>query len=339
MPIFISSVFIIEFNYWDKEMKKNFLLVFCIAFFMFNCSDLTTDEEERQGRETDRNGGDGPGGSAVNVCPEHLYPIHSGECDENNKQAGSESTGSGMVDILFVLDTSSDSMKFYLNSKRFEGFISIINNLSWRMIFTNAGHSDSSFDAAFNGAMNGGAMKLENRRGVFNKNYLDRTVKSYKYIFKYTITREPDRTNERGTNQNKCSYPPYCQDAAVQPLRALHASFKANKELTRNGADFVAVIISNTDEEPESGASDITAQEIADEFQTVYGSGKKLSVLSLIILPGDESCKKKNDAIWFADTNEAHQIAAAVTGLGGRNFDICLRDYSIVARHIVDLAN
>ena len=313
-----------------------------MTFFMFSCSELITNgDEDRQSGKRNR-GRDNRDGSKVDICKEQLYPIHSDECREVNgdEQTGSESTGSGLVDILFVLDTSPISMNFYLDfafEKRFKSFISIINKLNWRIFFTNAGHSDSGFSSFFNGAMNGEAMKLENRYGVFNEYYLDRTVKYYGDIFKYTITREPDRSNEHGNNKKECSYSPYCQDAAVQPLRALHASFKANKDITRDGADFIAIIISNTDEEPED-VSDITAQEITSEFKEVYGSGKKLSVLSLIVLPDNKKCKEESDT-WFTEPSEAHQIAAAVEEMGGKNFSICLKNYSIIAEHIVNLAN
>lgn len=306
---------------------------------MFSCSDLTIggDKERRNGRKNHGRG-------TVDICKESLPTSYSDKCrkDNGDEQTGGESTGSGMVDILFFLDTSPIAMNFYLDfafEKRFKRFIPIINELNWRIIFTNTGHSDSGFSSVFNGAMNGEAMKLENRYGVFNEYYLDRTVKYYGDIFKYTITREPDRSNERGVNKNECSYSPYCQDAAVQPLRALHASFEANKDLTRDGADFIAIIISNIDEEPESDASDITAQEITSKFQEVYGSEKKLVVLSLIILPGaTEECQEESDTL-LTEPGEAQTIAAVVTEIGGKNFSICLKDYSVVAEHIVNLAN
>ena len=336
-------------------MKNSILLIPCIVFFMFSCTDISTDNDEGGGRDgrPDRRSGDGGDGSGTdrrspvkNVCEGKSYTVYS--YDDCPTGSGSQGKTDGMlvqsknpVDILFVLDTSN-SMYFYLNyafERRFKDFIPIINGLDWRIFFTNAGYSGDGFFSFLSQGMDGEAMKLENEYDILDKNYLDRTVLDYRNVFKYTMTRKPHRMDERGGNNNECSYPPYCQ-GAEQPLRALHASFKANKHLTRKEADFVAVIISNTDENPESDVADITEKEIINEFNKVYGSGKKLMVLSLIILPDDIKCKNENidRQFWFPESYKAKQIASLAPKTGGGNFSICLKDYSIVAKSIVNLA-
>lgn len=336
-------------------MKKSILLIPCIVFFMFSCTDITTDGDGEDGRggRSGRRSGDGRDGSGTdrrspvkNVCEGESYTVYSyDDCPTDGKNQGkdpSKTQSKHPVDILFVLDTSH-SMYFYLNyafERRFKNFISIINGLDWRILFTNAGYSGDGFFSFLSQGMDGEAMKLEDKYDILNKRYLDRTVPDYGNVFKYTMTRKPHRIHDRGGHVNECEYPPYCQ-GAEQPLRALHASFKANKHLTRKEADYVAIIISNTDENPESDVADIKEKEIIDEFNKVYGSGKRLMVLSLIVLPDDSKCKKENDdrQFWFPESNLAKQIASLAPKTGGGNFSICLKDYSIVAKSIVSLAN
>ena len=336
-------------------MKKILLLSFCVFFFMFSCSDLSVEDEpdgdtRRGGRSGDRDDRSGQSNRVENVCEGNSYTIYSsGECPED------EGTGSGSpiaspkvknpVDILFVIDTSN-SMHFYLNhgfKKRFKNFVSIINeNLDWRMLFTNAKYSESNFYSFFSGAMNGEAMKLESRVSILDRYYLDNKVPYYGDVFRYTITRDPERINmdDHGQPENECSYPPYCQSGSETPLRALKSSFSANKHLVRKEADFVAVVISNTDEDPNNGFSPLETKEIIKEFETVYGSKKRLIVMNLIILPGDKKCLQENDKqqFIFEESGMGERIADLSKKAGGGNFSICLKDYSVVANTIVHLA-
>ena len=331
-------------------MTKIFFLIIYICCFLFSCSDLLVEEntdpdksrsdpnKKESKSELDRDN------KVAKSCKGNGYTIYSYDECPSETEIRSSLVGQSKrpVDILFVLDTSQ-SMYFYLNQgfkSRFKKFISIINNLNWRILFTNAGYS-TGFFSFFNHAMNGEAMKLENADGVLKLKYLDRSVAFYEDVFRYTITRDPKREvydREDSNNDNECSFPPYCQ-GAEQPIRALQASFAANKHLTRKEADFVAIIISNTDENPETDSRAIKVEDIMSEFKKVYGSQKRLSVLSLIILPGDVNCKNKNDKhqFWFPESNPASQIALLAQKTGGGNFSICLKDYSIVAETIVQL--
>ncbi len=322
-------------------MKKVLFLSVYVFFFMFSCSDTSpedTDDPNRGSTRRDRRFGDssdpsGASGQVKNVCEGESYTIHSyGECPDFSPKPGPPKKP---VDILFVIDTSN-SMYFYLNSafeKRFSSFVSIINkNLDWRMFFTNAKYSDSSFNAFFSGAMNGEAMKLESEISILDRYYLDNTVPYYGEVFRYTITRDPERMDDHGQSGNHCSYPPYCQSGAETPLRALQSSFSANKHLTRKKADFVAVIITDTDEQPLKGLVPVTGETIANEFKKVYGSQKRLMVFNLIVLPDDRECTREHE-----QEEEGRQICdvVGVKNIGGDNFSICSSDYSAVADAIV----
>ena len=290
--------------------------------------------------------------SAKNECKGNGYTIYTyGDCPKGKKIVSSRSSSQSPelssatpVDILFVLDTSL-SMWYYLNGgfkNRFKKFIPIINKLKWRMLFTNAGYTSGGFWSFFSSSRNGAAMPLESKWRVLDQFYLDRSVKYYGDVFRYTITRDPDKSIYDEHNQNnECSYPPYCS-GTEQPLRALLHSFGANKHLTRKEAAFVAVIITNTDENPEKGESPVTAQKIRSEFEKVYGSDKRLIVMNLVVLPGDEKCKLDNERKQqlFEEANYAKQIATLPTSkaIEGGNYSICLEDYSVVAEGIVHLA-
>ena len=337
-------------------MKKNIFLVICVIAFLFSCSDMVVEEEPGDNRgKKGRNGkdDDGRGDSAKNECKGKGYTIYTyGDCPEGQKGDSSRSSSDSSVlssaapvDILFILDLSN-SMWYYLNigfKKRFKNFIPTINQLNWRMFFTNAGYTGGGFWSFFSSSRNGASMPLEGRWDILrDRHYLDRTVKHYQDVFRYTMTRDPDRSLHDEHNQNnECMYPPYC-NGTEQPLRALLHSFSANKHLTRKEAAFVAVIISNTDENPESGKSPVTAKEIREEFEKVYGSDKRLIVMNLVVLPGDEDCKKYNDKMqWIIqETNYAKQITEIPTSrsMEGGNYSICLKDYSVVAKGIVHLA-
>ena len=335
-------------------MKKILFLSGCVIFFMFSCLDTQVEDVGGQGRKTGRDGkgddGSGRNSQVKKVCKGQSYTVYSYEdCPEDRGTSVDTSVHSRYskkpVDILFVIDTST-SMHFYLIQafkKRFESFISIIDNsLDWRVFFTNAEYYYSKYKVLnfLNPTLNGKAMKLEDAEGILNRNYLDRTVPYCDDVFLYTISRDPVRTNDDGQEENYyCSYPPYCQ-GNEQPLRALQASFQANKPITRKEADFVAVIVSNTDENPDGGSSSVTAKKVIDEFKKVYGSSKRLTVLSLIVLPGDKKCEQENNHLQLIgkETSMGKRIADLAKEAGGGNFSICLDDYSIVAETIVNLA-
>jgi len=337
-------------------MKKNIFLVICVIAFLFSCSDMTAEDDPGNGRG--KGGRDSKGDDderedpAKNKCKGKGYTIYTyGDCPEGKKIVSSmSSTHSSVsssatpVDILFILDTSL-SMWYYLNGgfqKRFKKFIPTISKLKWRMFFTNAGYTSGGFWSFFSSSRNGAAMPLESEWRVLDRYYLDKSVKHYGDVFRYTMTRDPDRNTYDERNQNnECSYPPYCS-GTEQPLRALLHSFSANKHLTRKEAAFVAVIISNTDENPERGESPVTAKKIRNEFEKVYGSDKRLIVMNLVVLPGDEECKRYNNRIQqiLEETNYAKQIAKipASKSIEGGNYSICLQDYSLVAEGLVHLA-
>ena len=330
-------------------MIKKLLLVCCTAFLLSNCSGFLAedDSERRQGRSN----GDGDDiesdlrdpNQVKNVCKGEGYTIysHSG-CPETSSMDDISQTKNKQkkraVDILFVIDTTL-SMYFYLDrgfKKRFKNFIPIINgDLDWRIMFTNSAYSDGWF-SFLSTAMNGEAMKLEDKHGITNLRYLDHTVPDYSQVFIYTISKEPERETREDHlhHRGECQYPPYCHTLSSEPLQVLKSSFMTNKHFTRKEADFVVVILSNNDDDLSSAT---TSEDVINEFKKVYGSEKKLLALNLIILPGDRECEKKNDdRLWLSSVGMGTNIADLATKTGGGNFSLCLDDFSIVAEALVN---
>ncbi len=348
-------------------MKKNIFFFFCLSFFILNCSDITIEDDgdsrnDRRVRDDlsdDNKKSDDDLEENLNVCKGDSYTIYTPndkcveiqQTDTQYPDGSMENTDfdhdisapTRPVDIFLVLN-NSNSMWYYLSyatgsnigfQGRFKSFIPTMNRykLDWRIFFTHTDYSKTSW-----WGNNGKAIELEDRYNVLNSNVLDSTVNDYLNIFMYTLTRGPDRVGEpdRGDNYECSSYPPYCSDD-VEPLKALKSSFSANKYLTRKEADFVAVIISNKDEK----APSIDAKEITNEFKLVYGSDKKLFVLSLIILPDDVNCYNKNNERTFflfqpwQKPSYGREISKLAKTAGGGNFSICLDDYSILAQTII----
>ena len=342
-------------------MKKIIFISCYIVFFIFmsifmSCSDGYSEEDEDTStvelfdgeEETDIDLSDiseEVGTFVADVCKGEGYTIYSyDQCLEATGPQIVENKvpqQSRPVDILFIVN-SSMSMHYYLAyltsesrfKKRFKHFLSIMtrHNIDWRLLFTNTQYREGWF---FDGR-NGEAMNVEERYGKSDLKYLEYDAPDCLNTFMYTITNGPDRSYEKESNTNYiCSYPPYCGNS--RPLSALKASFETNKHLTRKEANFVAVIVSNTDEEK----TDVTADNVISEFRSVYGPDKRLSVLSLIIVPGDTECYKKNEdrTFLFFQTwqkgDYGNKVAELAMKTGGGNFSICLEDYSILAKTIV----
>ncbi len=348
-------------------MKKFFLLFFvCFGFFIPGCSSVPDEEdpEDRGGFEDD--GGDEEGerrsrrsqGSKSEIpCKGDGYTLYLDDCQEGEEgeysSRSSTLSSEGLdgyeterrpVDILFVLNTSN-TMYWYIHhgfKKKFSNFISHLDGLDWRMLFTNASYYKKDcflFGCGGHGPKRGEAMPIDIYPQYHwppkdkKKRYLDTNFPS-QTAFMHTITASPDRSyqgehvNDRHVNQ----YPPH-YGGGEYPLRALQAGFSANKSLTREEADFVAIIVSHEDEQPRYQLPPVTAKSLKGEFQKVYGEGKRLYVMSIIILPGDKECLLKNQKReWFVrESSEGRQLATVAKETGGGRFSICLEDYYQVA--------
>ena len=348
---------------------QKLLIFMCVILFPISCSDISTKEDPNTGGFDDDlgdgdegNDGEGSAQSLGNktACAGDGYTLYLDDCVEGEGLSDTHSSalsdsdfsdgemGGKPMDILFVLDTSASMSWWYRRfsfEEKFKYFISSLRGVDWRMLFTNASwQSTSSFLSG--ASSNGRAMPIEGKYGVLSKKYLDSSLlASQKKLFLYTLTEEPNRehtgSGESGFDPGYARhYPPYL-GGGEYPLRALQSSFAINKSLTRESADLVAIIVSNTDENPHKKSPYPTAESIIQEFQKVHGDSKKLYILNLIILPGDKQCLKAQDSLQFfisPESDEGQKIAQVAEEIGGGNFSICLKSYSIVADTIARLS-
>ena len=113
---------------------QKLLLILCVAFLPFSCSDVSTEEEDSPPGEFEDDSGDdeegtrGGRGSTLGsktTCEGDDYTLYLDDCPEEGSQAGPRSsTLSGQdfpegqeigqpIDILFVLDTSASMFWWY----------------------------------------------------------------------------------------------------------------------------------------------------------------------------------------------------------------------------------
>ncbi len=276
----------------------------------------------------------------ASACPRNHKP-----CGQNQQsccpilQEGTERpTGNvpNKLDILFVLNTMPPSWYPNFNiRRRFQSFIPTMNNPStdWRVFFIKSHYSNSD-------GQSGKAMNL-NTQALPDTAFLDRSVPDNANVFAEMIVRGL-RGEDRYGRPYSCSStnsPFNCNYG--HPLKALKASFAANRHLVRKKAVFLAIIVSNRDEQGE----EINAEDIIREFENIYGPDKRLSVWALIVLPGDTNCFYNVENLYRNVSHPAkkhfgdygYQIANLVKKTEGEMQSICLedhQDYSELARRI-----
>ena len=323
-------------------MIRSILTLF-IVFSLFNCGGQP-DESSRdprgpgQGRDPEGEGARGRG--HLTECKGTGYTIYTyGDCQDfedidSGQPSAVDTIPTHPVDILFVID-SSHAMALFLRRKnmssKFMSFLSDIQALDWRMIFTNTKYFNprGPIGLVRRDGLNGGALHLQNGEEIMDRKYLDSTVVDYEDVFFDTLSKEKG---------DSCKLPPGCSGSNEQPLKALRSSFLLNQDWTRREADFVAVIISSTDENKMEGT---TAEELVDsvvmEFESAYGKDKRLVVFSIIVNPEDTSCKdlQRSQQGRLKEARFGVTIAEMAKKTGGGNFSICSKDFSAVSKAIV----
>ena len=355
-------------------MIKLWLIFICLVCLPLSCSNVSNEEEaEPPGGFADGSGSDDGDrdeeseGSSQTVgnktsCKGDGYTLYLDDCPEGegadglssdlSDSEGSEGFSEGgegtsrPIDILFVLNTASTPLHWF--KQRFNNFIPHLRGIDWRMIFTNATYKQCQWWCPF-GPKKGEAMPIESKYKVLSQRYLDSSIRPYDLsptsLLITTITTEPVARSFDNIGPSLFNdpsyihrYPPYLHYQSKYPLRALQSSFSANQSLTREEATFVAIIVSNQDEAVHlKSPAEPTAKSILKEFQKVYGEEKRLYLLSVIVLPDDEQCRSIKYLNRYSSAGQ--KIAEVAKEIGGGNFSLCLRDYSIVAKTIARLSN
>ena len=327
----------------DTQIVVRSILTLLIVFSLFNCGGRPDEfEQDPNGPGRNRNPGDdgSSGRGSLTECEGTSYTIYTpGDC-QSVKDVGSgqpsvvDTISTHSVDILFIMD-SSKAMSSFLRREnienKFMSFLPEIQALDWRIIVTNTRYSKPKGLVGIfrKDGLNGGALSLQNREVIMDRKYLDSTVADYEEVFLDTISKEKG---------DGCQLPPGCSGRNEQPLKALRSSFLLNQDWTRRDADFVAVIVSSTDESKMEGT---TAAELVDsvvmEFEEVYGEEKRLFVFSIIVEPEDTSCQdlQRSQQGFFKEAKFGTIITEMAKKIGGGNFSICSKDFSVVSKAIV----
>ena len=244
----------------------------------------------------------------------------------------------GRVDIVIVQD-ASNSMDFFWTKSRnyFSSFIEILDSsLNWRMMFTKAVTGFFSPD--------GRAVQLEKDleylppQAIFRlpPMFLSPDLEDYESIFlqsMYSHTRystDHYMGNKRGGEPGKCDLRPGCQHWDEQPFSALKKAFGSNDSFFRADADVAAIIISDGDE------TEISAEQVLQFFNSQWGN-KRLVGYSVIMVPhSDETCSAEKAKVWGGEGVLGVELSRLAFLTGGGNYSLCSKNYSNLARQIVD---
>lgn len=125
-----------------------------------------------------------------------------------------------------------------------------------------------------------------------------------------------------------------CPSPNEQPLRAIELAVDqaktANKDLFRDGVDFVVVVLSDEDEMSTGPANATTAAHVAQHFKDVFGTTKRLAVHGLVVEPGDDKCLALQRAQGPEGSKSAYatHVASLASLTGGSVHSICDYDYA-----------
>lgn len=294
----------------------------------------------------------------------------------------------GLVDILFVNDNSG-SMSFEQNNiaNRFDSFLSGLDSrvIDYRLgiittdvssAATSVTTDDSPNSALYNeprainqnGAlMDGNLVPIKNSSGGTVGSYITPQMSDREQLFKLNIQRSETLQCESFLKQDPNSQPSASGMKANCPNGDERGIFAANLFVDKNPASFVRpnahlAIIFLADEDVRSGLylnSANTAYKLEKNdlpetlVEKVKGkySGKALSVHSIVVRPGDQTCVNKQSTQLgpngtFGRTrnavlgSEGHQYAKATELTAGVLGDICANDYGSqlagISANIVD---
>lgn len=227
----------------------------------------------------------------------------------------------GQIDILFVDDNSAsmDPQQASLGAK-FSGFSSELQNIDWQIGITTTDCSNGPYGIC------GSLLPMTGT----STDILTKTVPNYQTVFNNTIKRpETAGCLDTGT----------CPAGNSQPL--LSATTAMTKHNTDNNGFFRAdsalaiVILSDADEGQNSPAQySNRPAELVSTFNSIWPSGKKLSVYSIIVKPGDSACLSQLTAQNGGFSFYGNFIDQTVSMTSGISTSICAPDYSVTLKSI-----
>jgi hypothetical protein len=236
-------------------------------------------------------------------------------------QTFTQDESANKVDILIVNDNSYSMYQDQLKmAQKFDSFISSIQDIDYQI-----GMITTDSDLIPKGTF-GHLIPWE---GTKSKLLTPQTPKA-KDVFRATIARK--ETLECGNGKP-------CPSGDEQPLlgmiHALNSRSSANNGFFREKVDFVVVVLSDEDELSDGPAHATKAKDVLNAFEASFGKTKKMAAHGIVIVPGDETCRKSqaketiNGAAYFA-----HHVAELADLTSGSLGSICSPDYSATLSNI-----
>ena len=227
----------------------------------------------------------------------------------------------GKIDILFVDDNSAsmDPNQASLGAK-FSGFATELLNIDWQIGITTTDCSTGPYGIC------GSLLPLTG----YNSTILTPTVPSYQTVFNNSI-RRPETAGCLNTGT--------CPSGNSEPLLAATTAMNkynsVNNGFFRANADLAIVILSDADERQVGGSNYANRPaELVAAFNTIWPSGKKLKVYSIIVKPGDSACLSTMKAGSGGFSFYGDLIDQTVNLTSGLSTSICAPDYSIPLKGI-----
>ena len=192
------------------------------------------------------------------------------------------------IDFLFVLDGSPKNTPFLRKDNvdsKFNSFISKLheNGIDWRFYFLSA-------------SSNGKPFFLERDGVLIRTNFLSsKNLEPYNLLednihFVFVDTMAYNAVSP--STSSSCHLPPYCHNEKQnQPLLSLKKFFTGYKNVLRDDAALVTVVISSNDEAPSRKADPVEALEVINVLNEELSS-KEFFSISIVVKVGESgTCK------------------------------------------------
>lgn len=234
--------------------------------------------------------------------------------------------GSGKADVLFVLDSTPPMQSTLSDMHNRMGDLLSQWQIDWQVGFTNA-----SLNPADN--FTAGELTQISPNNSGDSNFTTMTADTGSYWELFTANMNFQYTLPGMGNY--CGKPPYCSRGPVEPLRGIktlieNRSRAANAKFFREGAVFVPVIISSSDENAGSGTTSVN--DVVDAYEQHLGSKMAgMHAISIIVKPNDAACLAKYTSFMTGTvlggySTYGHRLNQLAQETGGKTISLCEQD-------------
>jgi hypothetical protein len=217
------------------------------------------------------------------------------------------------LDLLVITDNSSSMREEQKKmGERFSSLISDLGDIDWQVGVTTTDNSDADSGTK-------GELLPINSRGEY---IIKPSTPNANAVFSDVVQRE-----EEGT-------------VTEEPLRAtilaLQKRRRENSGFIRDDASLAVLVLSDEDEKSDGSDGATEAPELINFVRSELGEDKEFKGFGIIVLPGDSSCRKKQDRQQFLGAGAEYGIRVAdlASRTGGLVRSICENNYSRILGEI-----